>query len=156
MTEALEPEVLTEDTEETQNESVEQPAKVVRVGTMMRQLLEEVKSSPLDEQSRERLKEIYQSSITELGSALSDDLREELNRLASPFGAEASPSNDELRIAQAQLVGWLEGLIQGIQAAMFAHQFMNNPRIEEHAPGMLYPGDGDKPDISDDRPGNYL
>ena len=156
MTEALEPEVLTEDTEETQNESVEQPAKVVRVGTMMRQLLEEVKSSPLDEQSRERLKEIYQSSITELGSALSDDLREELNRLASPFGAEASPSSDELRIAQAQLVGWLEGLIQGIQAAMFAHQFMNNPRIEEHAPGMLNPGDGDKPDISDDRPGNYL
>ena len=156
MTEALEPEVLTEDTEETQNESIEQPAKVVRVGTMMRQLLEEVKSSPLDEQSRERLKEIYQSSIKELGSALSDDLREELNRLASPFGAEASPSNDELRIAQAQLVGWLEGLIQGIQAAMFAHQFMNNPRIEEHAPGMLNPGDGDKPDISDDRPGNYL
>ena len=156
MTEALEPEVLTEDTEETQNESIEQPAKVVRVGTMMRQLLEEVKSSPLDEQSRERLKEIYQSSITELGSALSDDLRDELNRLASPFGAEASPSNDELRIAQAQLVGWLEGLIQGIQAAMFAHQFMNNPRIEEHAPGMLNPGDGDKPEISDDRPGNYL
>ena len=156
MTEALEPEVLTEDTEETQNESVEQPAKVVRVGTMMRQLLEEVKSSPLDEQSRERLKEIYQSSITELGSALSDDLRDELNRLASPFGAEASPSNDELRIAQAQLGGWLEGLIQAIQAAMFAHQFMNNPRIEEHAPGMLNPGDGDKPDISDDRPGNYL
>ena len=156
MTEALEPEVLTEETEGEQNESVEQPAKVVRVGTMMRQLLEEVKSSPLDDQSRERLKEIYQSSITELGSALSDDLREELNRLASPFGAETSPSNDELRIAQAQLVGWLEGLIQGIQAAMFAHQFMNNPRIEEHTPGMLNPGDEDKPDIGDDRPGNYL
>ena len=156
MTEALEPEVLTEGTEEKQNESVEQPAKVVRVGTMMRQLLEEVKSSPLDDQSRERLKEIYESSVAELGSALSDDLREELNRLASPFGAETSPSNDELRIAQAQLVGWLEGLIQGIQAAMFAHQFMNNPRIEEHTPGMLNPGDEDKPDIGDDRPGNYL
>mgnify|MGYP003322881083 FL=1 len=124
MTEPLEPEVLIEETEEKQNESVEQPAKVVRVGTMMRQLLEEVKSSPLDERSRERLKEIYQSSITELGSALSDDLREELDRLASPFASEASPSSDELRIAQAQLVGWLEGLIQGIQAAMFAHQFM--------------------------------
>ena len=156
MTEALEPEVLTEDTEEKQNESVEQPAKVVRVGTMMRQLLEEVKSSPLDEQSRERLKEIYQSSITELGSALSDDLREELERFASPFGAETSPSNDELRIAQAQLVGWLEGLIQGIQAAMFAHQFMNNPRIEDSAPGMLNPGDEDKSGVGDDRPGNYL
>jgi len=156
MTEALEPEVLTEGTEEKHNESVEQPAKVVRVGTMMRQLLEEVKSSPLDDQSRERLKEIYQSSITELGSALSDDLREELNRLASPFGAETSPSNDELRIAQAQLVGWLEGLIQGIPAAMFAHQFMSNPRIEESAPGMLNSGDDDKSGIGDDRPGNYL
>ena len=107
MTEPLEPEVLIEETEEKQNESVAQPAKVVRVGTMMRQLLEEVKSSPLDERSRERLKEIYQSSITELGSALSDDLREELDRLASPFASEASPSSDELRIAQAQLVGWL-------------------------------------------------
>ena len=156
MTEALEPEVLTEETEGKQNESVEEPAKVVRVGTMMRQLLEEVKSSPLDDQSRERLKEIYQSSITELGSALSDDLRDELNRLASPFGGEASPSNDELRIAQAQLVGWLEGLIQGIQAAMFAHQFMNDPQIEDPKPGMLNPGDEDKPNLSDDRPGNYL
>ena len=156
MTEALEPEVLTEDTEEKHNESVEQPAKVVRVGTMMRQLLEEVKSSPLDDQSRERLKEIYQSSITELGSALSADLRDELNRLASPFGGETSPSNDELRIAQAQLVGWLEGLIQGIQAAMFAHQFMNNPQVEDLKPGMLNPGDEDKPDLGDNRPGNYL
>jgi hypothetical protein len=156
MTEALEPEVLTEDTEEKQNESVQQPAKVVRVGTMMRQLLEEVKSSPLDDQSRGRLKEIYQSSITELGSALSDDLREELNRLASPFGGETSPSNDELRIAQAQLVGWLEGLIQGIQAAMFAHQFMSDPQIGDPRPGMLNPGDEGKPDLGDDRPGNYL
>ncbi|MDG2352676.1 MAG: DUF2587 domain-containing protein [Acidimicrobiales bacterium] len=156
MTEALEPEVLTEDKGEKQNESIEQPAKVVRVGTMMRQLLEEVKSSPLDDQSRGRLKEIYQSSITELGSALSDDLRDELNRLASPFGGETSPSNDELRIAQAQLVGWLEGLIQGIQAAMFAHQFMNDPQVEDLKPGMLNPGDEDKPDLGDDRPGNYL
>ena len=91
-----------------------------------------------------------------MGSALSDDLRDELNRLASPFAAETSPSNDELRIAQAQLVGWLEGLIQGIQAAMFAHQFMNNPRIEDPAPGMLNPGDEDKSGVGDDRPGNYL
>jgi hypothetical protein len=156
MTEALEPEVLTENTEEKQNESVEQPAKVVRVGTMMRQLLEEVKSSPLDDQSRERLKEIYQSSITELGSALSDDLREELNRLASPFAADTSPSNDELRIAQAQLVGWLEGLIQGIQAAMFAHQFINTSQIGDPQPGMLNPAGGSEPDLGEDRPGNYL
>ena len=156
MTEALEPEVLTDDAEEKQSESIEKPAKVVRVGTMMRQLLEEVKSSPLDDQSRVRLKEIYQSSISELGSALSDDLREELNRLASPFGAETSPSNDELRIAQAQLVGWLEGLIQGIQAAMFAHQFMNNPELKDLKPGMLSQAVDDEPDLGDDRPGNYL
>ena len=156
MTEPLEPEVLIEETEEKQNESVEQPAKVVRVGTMMRQLLEEVKSSPLDERSRERLKEIYQSSITELGSALSDDLREELDRLASPFASEASPSSDELRIAQAQLVGWLEGLIQGIQAAMFAHQFMTAAQIEDSPPSMLNPAGGEKSDPSEDRPGNYL
>ena len=156
MTEPLEPEVLIEETEEKQNESVEQPAKVVRVGTMMRQLLEEVKSSPLDERSRERLKEIYQSSITELGSALSDDLREELDRLASPFASEASPSSDELRIAQAQLVGWLEGLIQGIQAAMFAHQFKTAAQIEDSPPSMLNPAGGEKSDSSEDRPGNYL
>ena len=156
MTEPLEPEVLIEETEEKQNESVEQPAKVVRVGTMMRQLLEEVKSSPLDERSRERLKEIYQSSITELGSALSDDLREELDRLASPFASEASPSSDELRIAQAQLVGCLEGLIQGIQAAMFAHQFMTAAQIEDSQPSMLNPAGGEKSDSSEDRPGNYL
>ena len=156
MTDALEPEVLTEDVEEKQSESIEKPAKVVRVGTMMRQLLEEVKSSPLDDQSRVRLKEIYQSSISELGSALSDDLREELNRLASPFGAETSPSNDELRIAQAQLVGWLEGLIQGIQAAMFAHQFMNNPELKDLKPGMLSQAGDNEPDFKDDRPGNYL
>ena len=156
MTEPLEPEILTEETEEKQNESVEQPAKVVRVGTMMRQLLEEVKSSSLDEQSRERLKEIYQSSITELGSALSDDLREELDRLASPFDSDASPSNDELRIAQAQLAGWLEGLIQGIQAAMFAHQFMTASQLGDSQPGMLNPAGGENSDLSEDRPGNYL
>ena len=156
MTEPVEPEILTEETEERQSEFVEEPAKVVRVGTMMRQLLEEVKSSPLDDQSRERLKEIYQSSITELGSALSDDLREELNRLASPFGSDASPSKDELRIAQAQLVGWLEGLIQGIQAAVFAHQFMNTSQIGDSQPGMLNPAGGEKSDSGEDRPGNYL
>ena len=159
MTEALEPEIVNSedlgDEGVKDGESVEQPAKVMRVGTMMRQLLEEVKSSPLDSQSRERLKEIYQSSITELGSALSEDLRDELNRLASPFSSDNSPSNDELRIAQAQLVGWLEGLIQGIQAAMFAQQFMNT-QIGESQPGMLNPADSDQSDASKDRPGNYL
>lgn len=87
---------------------------------------------------------------------MSDDLREELDRLASPFASEASPSSDELRIAQAQLVGWLEGLIQGIQAAMFAHQFMTAAQIEDSQPSMLNPAGGEKSDSSEDRPGNYL
>ena len=86
---------------------------------------------------------------------MSEDLRDELNRLASPFSSDNSPSNDELRIAQAQLVGWLEGLVQGIQAAMFAQQLMNT-QIGESQPGMLNPADSDQSDAGKDRPGNYL
>ena len=124
----IEPEIVSaiDDTEgdsaERVDESIEQPAKVMRVGTMMKQLLDEVRAATLDEASRDRLKEIYETSVTELGSAISADLREELGRLALPFDDDVAPSNDELRIAQAQLVGWLEGLIQGIQAALFAQQ----------------------------------
>ena len=91
------------------DESIEHPAKVMRVGTMMRQLLEEVRSATLDEPSRDRLREIYETSVAELGAALSVDLREELGRLALPFADDVAPTSDELRIAQAQLVGWLEG-----------------------------------------------
>lgn len=103
-------------------EAIEQPAKVMRVGTMMRQLLDEVRQSSLDESSRDRLRDIYATSIEELGSALSPDLREELDRLILPFPEDHPPSQAELQVAKAQLVGWLEGLIQGIQAALFAQQ----------------------------------
>ncbi|WP_420638259.1 proteasome activator [Candidatus Poriferisocius sp.] len=103
-------------------EAIEQPAKVMRVGTMMKQLLDEVRQSSLDESSRDRLREIYATSIDELGSALSADLREELDRLMLPFPEDHPPSQAELQVAKAQLVGWLEGLIQGIQAALFAQQ----------------------------------
>jgi hypothetical protein len=100
---------------------VEQPAKVMRIGGMVRQLLEEVKAAPLDEASRARLREIHEQSITELEDGLAPELVEELDRLSLPFG-EATPSEGELRVAQAQLVGWLEGLFHGIQAALYAQQ----------------------------------
>ena len=102
-------------------ELVEQPAKVMRIGSMIRQLLEEVKSAPLDEASRQRLKEIHQSSIKELEAGLAPELVEELERLSLPF-SEQTPSEAELRVAQAQLVGWLEGLFHGIQAAIYGQQ----------------------------------
>ncbi len=101
---------------------VEQPAKVMRIGSMIRQLLEEVKSAPLDEASRNRLKEIHQASIHELEAGLAPELVEELERLTLPFSDDQTPSEGELRIAQAQLVGWLEGLFHGIQTAIYAQQ----------------------------------
>jgi hypothetical protein len=117
---------------EQQGESVEQPAKVMRIGSMIRQLLEEVRQAPLDDKSRMRLKEIYETSVRELGEGLSPDLRDELDRLALPF-EDASPSDAELRIAQAQLVGWLEGLFHGIQATLFAQQMQARQQLEEMA-----------------------
>ena len=108
---------------------VEPPAKVMRIGSMIRQLLEEVKSSPLDEKSRIRLREIHQQSIKELEDGLAPELVEELERLSLPFSEEA-PSEGELRIAQAQLVGWLEGLFHGIQAALYAQQVQAQSQLQ--------------------------
>jgi hypothetical protein len=110
---------------------VEQPAKVMRIGSMIRQLLEEVKSAPLDEASRNRLKEIHRSSIKELESGLAPELVEELERLSLPFTEEGTPSDAELRIAQAQLVGWLEGLFHGIQTAIYAQQVSARAQFEQ-------------------------
>ena len=91
-------------------ELVEQPAKVMRIGNMIRQLLAEVKSAPLDDASRQRLRAIHETSITELKEGLAPELAEELERITLPFSDDTTPSDAELRIAQAQLVGWLEGL----------------------------------------------
>jgi hypothetical protein len=110
---------------------VEQPAKVMRIGSMIRQLLEEVKSAPLDDASRNRLKEIHRSSIKELESGLAPELVEELERLSLPFTDEGTPSDAELRIAQAQLVGWLEGLFHGIQTAIYAQQVSARAQFEQ-------------------------
>ena len=110
---------------------VEQPAKVMRIGSMIRQLLEEVKAAPLDEASRVRLKEIHAASIKELESGLAPELVEELERLSLPFTEDGTPSEGELRIAQAQLVGWLEGLFHGIQTAIYAQQIAARTQLEE-------------------------
>jgi hypothetical protein len=103
----------------------------MRIGSMIRQLLEEVKSAPLDDASRNRLKEIHRSSIKELESGLAPELVEELERLSLPFTEEGTPSDAELRIAQAQLVGWLEGLFHGIQTAIYAQQVSARAQFEQ-------------------------
>ena len=143
--------------EKPERESIDQPAKVMRIGSMIRQLLEEVKAAPLDDASRARLKEIYETSVRELAEGLSPDLQEELGRLALPFGSE-HPSDAELRVAQASLVGWLEGLFHGIQATLFAQQMAARQQLEQMQqrglpmgqPGQGGPGDGSSP------PGTYL
>lgn len=135
-------------------EAVTEPGKVMRIGSMVKQLLEEVRGTHLDEATRERLAEIYERSIVELSEALSPDLQEELRMLALPFNTDA-PSESELRIAKAQLVGWLEGLFHGIQATLFAQQMAARQQFEQMR--RLGPGPDGGPDgVVDRRPGTYL
>ncbi len=157
--------------DEERREAVEEPAKVMRIGSMIKQLLEEVRSAELDGPARDRLKEIYDTSIQELGTALSPDLREELERVTNPFGEASAPSDAELRVAQAQLVGWLEGLFHGIQATLFAQQMAARNQLEDMrrqlgpggqggpagpgVPGMA-PGHPGQPGDGDVRAGTYL
>jgi Protein of unknown function (DUF2587) len=119
-----------EPAEAESREAVNSPAKVMRIGSMVRQLLEEVRHAPLDEAGRARMREIYETSVRELSSGLSPDLAEELERVTRPFEA-GTPSEAELRVAQAQLVGWLEGLFHGIQATLFAQQMAARNQLEE-------------------------
>jgi hypothetical protein len=143
-----------QEAEEEPTESVASPAKVLRIGSMTKELLEEVRRAPLDEAGRGRLREIYETSVRELAGGLSPDLREELGRLSSPF-SDSTPSDAELRVAQAQLVGWLEGLFHGIQAALFSQQVAAQAQLQQMRrpglpPGMPEPGDPGS------RPGTYL
>jgi hypothetical protein len=136
--------------------AINEPAKVMRIGAMIRTLLEEVRQANLDEASRDRMREIYEQSVTELSEALSPELQEELARLALPFESD-TPSEAELRIAQAQLVGWLEGLFHGIQAAVAAQQMMAQRQLMEMRQGALPPGVGPPPEAAPGRPGGvYL
>lgn len=139
------------ETETKDTESIDQPAKVMRIGTMVKTLLEEVRAAPLDEAGRARLKEIYETSLQELSAGLSPDLRDELARMSPPFEGE-TPSNSELRIAQAQLVGWLEGLFHGIQAALMAQQMAARAQLDQMRNQSL-PEGGPGPSM---RPGTYL
>lgn len=146
------------------HEYIEQPAKVMRVGSMLRQLLDELHQADFDESSRDRLRDIYETSVVELGSALSPDLRNELDRITLPFSDDEIPSESELRVAKAQLVGWLEGLIQGIQATLFAQQMAAQQQLANMR-GQLPPGARPAggpgphpvaPDNPEARPGTYL
>jgi hypothetical protein len=133
-------------------EAVEQPAKVMRIGSMIKQLLDEVRAAPLDEASRDRLAKIFETSVSELSESLSPDLQDELKRLAPPFHTDGVPTDAELRIAQAQLVGWLEGLFHGIQATLFAQQMQARQQLDDmrrQLPAGQMPEGGD-------RPGTYL
>ena len=135
--------------EEENSDYISQPAKVMRIGSMVKQLLDEARSAPLDEAGRTRLKEIYETSVHELSDALSPDLAQELGRMAIPFSAPV-PSESELRIAQAQLVGWLEGLFHGIQASLFAQQAAAAAQLEKMRDRSLPPG------TPEPRAGTYL
>jgi hypothetical protein len=146
---------------EPEEESITSPAKVMRIGSMVKQLLEEVRTAPLDEASRERLAEIYDRSVSELAASLSPDLREELTSLALPFDEGEIPSESELRVAKAQLVGWLEGLFHGIQATLMAQQFAAQRQLQEMRQlpggGPQSPQHPQRPQESGpDRPGTYL
>jgi hypothetical protein len=133
------------------SESIERPAKLLRIGSMVKQLLEEVRQAPLDEASRGRLLEIYEQSIRELADGLSPDLAAELDRMSIPFDSP-TPSESELRIAHAQLVGWLEGLFHGIQATLVAQQVAARAQLDEMRQRSL--PQGPPPDMG--RPGTYL
>ena len=147
-----------EQPEEQPTESVASPAKVLRIGSMTKELLEEVRRAPLDDAGRTRLREIYETSVHELAEGLSGDLKDELARLSSPFSAD-TPSDSELRVAQAQLVGWLEGLFHGIQAAIFSQQMAAQAQLQQMRRPGLPPGmqpteaGGDNANA---RPGTYL
>ncbi|PHX75411.1 MAG: peptidylprolyl isomerase [Actinobacteria bacterium] len=138
------PEASTETSEEMPTDLIEQPAKVLRIGSMVKQLLDEVKSAPLDEASRRRLRDIHRQSIKELESGLAPELVEELERLSLPFMDNEIPSEAELRISQAQLVGWLEGLFHGIQTALFAQQMAARAQFEEMKRRSITASESDK------------
>jgi hypothetical protein len=135
--------------EEDNSDFISQPAKVMRIGSMVKTLLEEARSAPLDEAGRSRLREIYETSISELSGALSPDLVSELSKMALPFSTEI-PTESELRIAQAQLVGWLEGLFHGIQASLFAQQAAAAAQLQQMRDRSLAPG------ANEPRAGTYL
>src|SRR5215218_4770688 len=154
---------VVEERDDQEGDAVTSPAKVMRIGSMVKMLLEEVRAAPLDEPSRERLAEIYERSVAELSDALSPDLQHELKMLALPFRDGEIPTEGEIRVAKAQLVGWLEGLFHGIQATLFAQQLAARQQLDQIRglpPGAAGPDVGGvpgQPQFSpQERPGTYL
>ena len=142
--------VVTDQQKDQPIESVEEPAKVMRIGSMVRQLLEEVRRAPLDEAGRSRMRDIHETAVKELAEGLSPELRDELAQFTLPFNAEA-PTEAELRVAQAQLVGWLEGLFHGIQATLFAQQMAARAQLDQMRQQRVLP-----PGAQPEGPGTYL
>jgi hypothetical protein len=136
---------------EESGETINQPAKLIRIGAMLRELLEEVRRSSPDEAGRKRLVEIYDHALSELRAGLSEELQHELDSFATPL--EGTPSESEIRIAKAQLLGWLEGLFQGIQAALWAQQMEARAQLNEMRRRGLPPG---PPTPGERGPGGYL
>ena len=135
--------------QEASNEGIESPAKIIRIGAMVKQLLEEVRNTQLDEAARDQLRDVYDNSLTELKTALSPDLAEELSRLTLPFDDDTVPTEAQLRVAKAQLVGWLEGLFHGIQATLMAQQMFARQQLEDmrsQLPSGAAPGGPGGPD----------
>ena len=154
--EAVSPDAVEEPKAVSEGDPIIEPAKVMRIGSMVKQLLDEVRSGSLDEASRERLAEVYERSVIELCEALSPALQEELRMLALPFDHEEVPSEAEIRVAKAQLVGWLEGLFHGIQASLMAQQFTARQQLEQmrQLPAPVPEGQSGMP--GQNRPGPYL
>lgn len=147
--EVIAPDGVVAESDEQSEESgdeIESPGKIIRIGSMVKQLLDEVRNTELDEAARDHLREIYERSLVELRAAVSPDLADELGRLALDFDGDAVPSESQLRIAQAQLVGWLEGLFHGIQATLVAQQLAARQQLEgmrgQIGPGGMPPGMG--------------
>lgn len=138
-----------EDGDEDPHSLVDQPAKVMRIGTMIKQLLDEVRSAPLDDAARDRLASIHEKSLHELEDGLSPELIEELRRITLPLAEDRTPSDAELRVAQAQLVGWLEGLFHGIQTALVAQQMAAQAQLTQMRralpPGVIVGQPGQQP-----------
>lgn len=149
--EGQEPEIVSGRAREEPGPTIEQPAKLIRIGAMLRELLEEVRRSSPDEAGRKRLREIYERALSELRAGLSDDLQQELDTFTMPL--DAAPSESEIRVAQAQLLGWLEGLFQGIQAALWAQQMEARSQLAGMRRGLPPgpPGPGER-----SGPGQYL
>ena len=151
--ERITPEVIdasADEREEDEGTFVTEPSKLIRIASMTKAMLEEVRASGMDDLGRQRLLAVYHRSIDELRDVLSDDLKDELDSIFVPLESE-TPTEPEIRVAQAQLVGWLEGLFHGIQASLWSQQMSAQAQLEQMGQRRALEASGDE-----DQPGLYL